>query len=45
MGSSFHQPGMVDENVLESDVVPLCDGTTKALLARRSQTPVGDVNS
>ncbi len=29
MGSSFHQPGTVNENVLESDFVPLCDGTTR----------------
>ncbi len=27
--SSFHQPGTVNENVLESDFVPLCDGTTR----------------
>ncbi len=24
VGSSFHQPGTVNENVLESDFVPLC---------------------
>ncbi len=29
VGSSFHQPGMVNENVLKSDFVPLCDGTTR----------------
>ncbi len=29
MGSSFHQPGTVNENVLESDFVPLCDGTMR----------------
>ncbi len=29
MGRSFHQPGMVNENVLESDFEPLCDGTTR----------------
>ncbi len=29
VGSSFHQPGTVNENVLESDSVPLCDGTTR----------------
>ncbi len=28
VGSSFHQPGTVNENILESDFVPLCDGTT-----------------
>ncbi len=28
-GSSFHQPGTVNENVLESDFEPLCDGTTR----------------
>ncbi len=28
-GGSFHQPGTVNENVLESDFVPLCDGTTR----------------
>ncbi len=27
--SSFHQPGTVNENVLESDFEPLCDGTTR----------------
>ncbi len=26
---SFHQPGMVNENVLESDLVPRCDGSTR----------------
>ncbi len=29
MGRSFHQPGAVKENVLESDFEPLCDGTTR----------------
>ncbi len=29
VGSSFHQPGTVNENVLESVFVPLCDGTTR----------------
>ncbi len=29
MGRSFHQQGMVNENVLESDFEPLCDGTTR----------------
>ncbi len=33
VGRSFHQPGMVNENVLESDFEPLCDGTMR----RRSQ--------
>ncbi len=33
VGRSFCQPGMVNENVLESDFDPLCDGTTR----RRSQ--------
>ncbi len=33
VGRPFHQPGMVNENVLESDFEPLCDGTTR----RRSQ--------
>ncbi len=28
MGRSFHQPGMVNKNVMESDFEPLCDGTT-----------------
>ncbi len=32
VGSSFHQPGTVKENVLESDFVPLCDGTTRRSL-------------
>ncbi len=30
-GRSFHQPGTVNENVLESDFVPLCDGTMRRL--------------
>ncbi len=30
VGRSFHQPGMVNENVLESDFEPLCDGTTRS---------------
>ncbi len=29
MGRSFHRPGTVKENVLESDFEPLCDGTTR----------------
>ncbi len=29
VGSSFHQSGTVNENVLERDFVPLCDGTTR----------------
>ncbi len=29
MGRSFHHPGTVNENVLESDFEPLCDGTTR----------------
>ncbi len=32
MGRSFHQPVVnenVNENVLESDFEPLCDGTTR----------------
>ncbi len=29
VGSSFYQPGTVNENVLESDFVPLCDDTTR----------------
>ncbi len=29
VGSSFHQPGTVNENVLESDFEPLCDGTSR----------------
>ncbi len=29
MGRLFHHPGMVNENVLESDFEPLCDGTTR----------------
>ncbi len=29
VGRSFHQPEMVNENVLESDFEPLCDGTTR----------------
>ncbi len=28
LGRSFHQQGVVKENVLESDFVPLCNGTT-----------------
>ncbi len=29
MGRLFHHPGTVNENVLESDFEPLCDGTTR----------------
>ncbi len=29
LGSSFHQSGTVNENVLESEFEPLCDGTTR----------------
>ncbi len=29
VGSSFHQLGTMNENVLESDFVPLCDGTMR----------------
>ncbi len=29
VGRSFNQPGTVNENVLESDFVSLCDGTTR----------------
>ncbi len=29
VGSSFHQPGTVNENVLESDFVSLWDGTMR----------------
>ncbi len=29
LGSLFHQPGTMNETVLESDFVPLCDGTTR----------------
>ncbi len=31
-GRSFHQPGTMNENVLESDFVPLCDGAGTAIL-------------
>ncbi len=29
VGRSFHRPGTVNKNVLESDFEPLCDGTTR----------------
>ncbi len=29
IGRSFHQLGTVQEKVRESDLVPLCDGTTR----------------
>ncbi len=29
MERSLHQPGMVNENVLEIDFEPLCDGTMR----------------
>ncbi len=29
LGRSFHQPVTVNENILESDFVPLCDDTTR----------------
>ncbi len=44
MGRSVHQPGTVNESVLESDFEPLCDGTT-SLLTSGSQTSGGDVDS
>ncbi len=46
VGRSFHQPGTVNENVLESDFEPLCDGTiVEASLTSRSQTSGRDVDS
>ncbi len=42
VGSSFHQPGTVNENVLESDFVSLW--WHEELLAHRSQTSGGDVD-
>ncbi len=41
VGRSFHQPGMVNVNVLESDFEPLCDGTTR----RRSIADLADYNN
>ncbi len=32
VGSSFLQPGTVNENVLENDCMPFCDGTTRRRL-------------
>ncbi len=32
MGCSFHQPGKVNENILECDFVPLCDVTIRRCL-------------
>ncbi len=29
VGRSFHRPDMENDNVLESDFEPLCDGTTR----------------
>ncbi len=43
MGRSFHQPGVVNENVLESDFVPRWDG--RVSFTSRSQTSGGDVDS
>ncbi len=31
VGRSFHQPGMVNKNVSESDFEPFCDGTMRRL--------------
>ncbi len=36
VGRSFHQPGTVNENVLESNFEPVCGGTMR----RRSYTPI-----
>ncbi len=45
MGRSFHQLGTVNENVLESDFEPLCDGTiVEASFTSRSQTSGGNVD-
>ncbi len=41
MGRSFHQTGMVNENVLESDFEPLCDGTTRRLSLADLRLPEG----
>ncbi len=41
MGRSFHRPGTVKENVLESDFEPLCDGTTR----RRSLADLRLINA
>ncbi len=43
VGSSFHQPGTVNEKVLESDFVPLCDAP-RGDARCRSQTSGGDVD-
>ncbi len=45
MGRSFHQPGTVNENVLESDFEPLCDGTMRHHLLADLKTSGGDVDS
>ncbi len=50
MGRSFHQPGMVKKNVLESDFEPLCDGTTRRRSTRRlepgfTQAPIQDADA
>ncbi len=36
VGRSFHQPGVVNENVLESHFEPLCDGTTKCSMVAKT---------
>ncbi len=38
VGSSFHQSGTVNENVLESDFVPLCDAVAAADLLKRGSS-------
>jgi len=41
VGRSFHQHGTVNENVLESDCVALCDGTTSCRLLTDRRLLVG----
>ncbi len=44
-GRSFHRPGTVNENVLESDFEPLCDGTTRHRSLADLRASGGDVDT
>ncbi len=44
MERSFHQPGTVNENVLERDFEPLCDGTMRGRSLADLRLLEGDVD-
>jgi len=45
LGRSFHQQRTVNENLLESDIVPLCNGSFDAPLTYRPQASGEEVDS